>query len=138
MLNFSIGIILGFMIFFPTVVAPTIFKILDDKNSGIFLRSFFPKYYLFGIISGSFGLIISMYLRDLISVLTLILIITGFIFSRQVLMPSINQARDKINNKNLIYKVKFERLHMISVIINFLQIILCIFLLSNNFFLKLI
>ena len=46
----TIGIILGFMLFFPIVVAPTVFTILNEKQSSLFLRSFFPKYYLFGII----------------------------------------------------------------------------------------
>ena len=49
----------------------------------------------------------------------------GFIFSRQVLMPMINKAKD-LNNEN-----KFNKLHKLSVFINFLQIIGCIFLLVN-------
>ena len=37
----------------------------------------------------------------------------GFIFSRQILMPMINKAKD-LNNEN-----KFNRLHKYSVFINF-------------------
>ena len=47
----------------------------------------------------------------------------GFIFSRQILTPMVNKAKDLNNEK------KFHKLHKFSVFINFLQIIGCIFLL---------
>ena len=34
----------GTIIFFSAVVAPTVFKSLDEKEAGVFLRAFFPKY----------------------------------------------------------------------------------------------
>ena len=51
--------ILSFMIFFPIVVATSVFRVLDEKQSSNFLRIFFPKYYLFGLVLGILGLIIS-------------------------------------------------------------------------------
>ena len=51
--------ILGFMIFFPIVVAPSVFKNFNEKQSSVFLRSFFPKYYLFGIIITLIGIFVS-------------------------------------------------------------------------------
>ena len=122
--------ILSFMIFFPLVVATSLFKVLDEKQSSNFLRIFFPKYYLFGFVLGLIGLILSLYHENKSSILIFLLIMIGFIFSRQVLMPIINKAKD-MNNEN-----KFNKLHKLSVFINFLQIIGCIFLLvvyiNNN------
>ena len=115
--------ILSFMIFFPLVVATSVFKVLDEKHSSKFLRIFFPKYYLFGFVLSLIGLILSLYHENKSSILIFLLIMTGFIFSRQVLMPNINKAKD-LNNEN-----KFNKLHKFSVFINFLQIIGCIFLL---------
>ena len=115
--------ILSFMIFFPLVVATSLFKVLDEKQSSKFLRIFFPKYYLFGFVLSLIGLILSLYDENKLSILTFLLIMIGFIFSRQVLMPIINKAKD-MNNEN-----KFNKLHKLSVFINFLQIIGCIFLL---------
>ena len=115
--------ILSFMIFFPLVVATSVFKVLDEKHSSKFLRIFFPKYYLFGFVLSLIGLILSLYHENKLSILIFLLIMTGFIFSRQVLMPIINKAKD-LNNEN-----KFNKLHKFSVFINFLQIIGCIFLL---------
>ena len=115
--------ILSFMIFFPLVVATSLFKVLDEKQSSNFLRIFFPKYYLFGFVLSLIGLILSLYYEDKSSILIFLLIMIGFIFSRQILMPIINKAKD-VNNEH-----KFNKLHKLSVFINFLQIIGCIFLL---------
>ena len=115
--------ILSFMIFFPLVVATSVFKVLDEKQSSKFLRIFFPKYYLFGFVLSLIGLFLSIYYENKYSILIFLLIMTGFIFSRQVLMPMINKAKD-LNNDN-----KFKKLHKFSVFINFLQIIGCILLL---------
>ena len=123
MLTLTAASILSFMIFFPLVVATSVFKVLDEEQSSKFLRNFFPKYYLFGLILSLIGLIFSIYYENESSKLIFLLIMVGFIFSRQVLMPMINKAKD-LNNEN-----KFNRLHKFSVFINFLQIIGCLYLL---------
>ena len=115
--------ILSFMIFFPIVVATSVFKVLEEKQSSKFLRIFFPKYYLFGFVLSLIGLILSIYYENKSSIIIFFLIMIGFIFSRQVLMPIINKAKD-LNNEN-----KFNKLHKLSVFINLLQIIGCILLL---------
>ena len=115
--------ILSFMIFFPVVVATSVFKVLDEKQSSKFLRIFFPKYYLFGLVLSLTGLIIAIFDKNNISLIVFLLIIIGFLFSRQFLMPIINKAKDNNNEK------KFNILHRVSVLINFIQISLCVFLL---------
>lgn len=124
------GMILGFMIFFPMVVAPSVFKNFNEKQSSVFLRSFFPKYYLFGIIVTLIGIIISALEKDFVIILGFSLIFLGFAFSRQYLTPLINKAKDEIIKSDDLSKVKFERLHRFSVIINILQIFICIIILS--------
>ena len=115
--------ILSFMIFFPLVVATSVFKVLDEKQSSKFLRIFFPKYYLFGLVLSLTGLIIAIFDKNNMSIIIFLLIIIGFLFSRQFLMPIINKAKDNNNEK------KFNILHRFSVLINFIQISLCVFLL---------
>jgi len=115
--------ILSFMIFFPVVVATSVFKVLDEKQSSKFLRIFFPKYYLFGLVLSLIGLIIAIFDKNNMSIIIFLLIIIGFLFSRQFLMPIINKAKDNNNEK------KFNILHRFSVLINFIQISLCVFLL---------
>ena len=115
--------ILSFMIFFPVVVATSVFKVLDEKQSSKFLRIFFPKYYLFGLVLSLLGLIMSIFEKNNISLIVFILLILGFVFSRQFLMPIINKAKDDNNEK------KFNTLHRFSVLINFIQMGLCVLIL---------
>ena len=117
--------ILSFMIFFPLVVATSVFKVLNEKYSSKFLRIFFPKYYLYGFVLSAIGLTLSIYYGNKISMLIFLLIMVGFVFSRQVLMPMINKSKDLKDES------KFNKLHKLSVFINFLQIIGCIFLLTT-------
>ena len=114
---------LSFMIFFPLVVATSVFKVLDEKQSSKFLRIFFPKYYLYGFVLSLAGVILSIYFENKLSILVNSFIMVGFIFSRQILTPMVNKAKDLNDEK------KFNKLHKFSVFINFLQIIGCIFLL---------
>ena len=124
--------ILSFMIFFPVVVATSVFKVLDEKQSSKFLRIFFPKYYLFGLVLSLIGLIVAIFDKNNMSLIVFLLIIIGFLFSRQFLMPIINKAKDNNNEK------KFNILHRVSVLINFIQISLCVFLLIIFFEIKII
>ena len=123
MLTLVAASILSFMFFFPLVVATSVFKVLNENLSSKFLRIFFPKYYLYGFVLSAIGLILSIYYENKLSNLIFFLIMIGFVFSRQVLMPMINKSKDLEDES------KFNKLHKFSVLINFLQIIGCIYLL---------
>ena len=123
MLTLVAAATLSFMIFFPLVVATSVFKVLDEKQSSKFLRIFFPKYYLYGFVLSLAGVILSIYFENKLSILIYSFIMVGLIFSRQILTPIVNKAKDSNDEK------KFNKLHKLSVFINFLQIIGCIFLL---------
>ena len=123
LLIFITSAILSFMIFFPVVVATSVFKVLDEEHSSKFLRIFFPKYYLFGLILSAIGLILSIMQNHALALSVFIFLIISFLFSKQILMPIINKAKDE--NK----EERFNKLHKFSVLINFIQMALCILLL---------
>ena len=123
MLIFITSGILSFMIFFPIVVATSVFKVLDEKQSSKFLRIFFPKYYLFGLVLSVFGLILSIIQNHTLAISVYVFLIISFLFSRQILMPIINKAKDEKKEE------KFNKLHKFSVFINFVQMVLCALLL---------
>ena len=123
MLIFITSGILSFMIFFPVVVATSVFKVLDEKQSSKFLRIFFPKYYLFGLVLSMFGLILSIIQNHTLAISVFVFLIISFLFSRQILMPIINKAKDEKKEE------KFNKLHKFSVFINFVQMVLCALLL---------
>ena len=116
-----VSILVGVIIFFSSVIAPTVFSSVDEKNAGLFLRAFFPKYYIFGIIIILLALLSAILLEPALNLLELSMIsaiLAMFVISR-LMIPSINKARDIGESA----KKKFDRLHMFSVILNFLALI---------------
>ena len=118
------AIILGAMIFFSFVVAPTTFKLLDEKNSKKFIRGIFPFYYLLNLIL-SFVAGVLFFLKQNLSIDFLLMtsICILFAISNFILMPMINKFRDSNEDK------KFKISHFISVIINFIQLIFLVVIL---------
>ena len=116
--------ILGIMVFFSFVIAPVTFTSLNEENARRFIRKIFPFYYKVNFVLSLF--ITSIYLIQKLFNLDfyLILLVTILFFiSNYILMPLINKYRDNNQNK------KFKYLHFTSVVINFIQIIILIFLL---------
>ena len=118
------AIILGAMIFFSFVVAPTTFKLLDEENSRKFIRGIFPFYYLLNL-TLSFVASILFFLNQNLSIDFLLMVSVSvlFVVSNFILMPMINKFRDKNEDK------KFKISHFISVIINFVQLIFLVIIL---------
>ena len=121
---YLIAIILGIMLFFSFVVAPLVFTTLNERNAAIFIRRIFPYYYNVNLVISSIVLLIFIYLSKFVIEFYLILAITIlFGISNYLLMPLINKYRDKKQDQ------KFKYSHLISVIINFIQIIFLVYLL---------
>tara|TARA_B110000967_G_scaffold169664_1_gene179235 strand:- start:438 stop:827 length:390 start_codon:yes stop_codon:yes gene_type:complete len=118
-----IAISLGAMLFFSFVIAPIIFKVLDVKNAGIFVRRIFPHYYFINLVVLSIAVMLFLYIHsiNLDFYITLIIAIL-FAFSLFILMPLINKLKDNKKEK------KFKYLHALSVIINFIQMVGLIYL----------
>ena len=118
------AVILGAMIFFSFVVAPTTFKLLDEENSRKFIRGIFPFYYLLNL-TLSFVASILFFLNQNLSINFLLMLSVGVLFaiSQFILMPMINKFRDNNEDK------KFKISHFISVIINFIQLIFLVIIL---------
>ena len=118
-----IAISLGMMLFFSFVIAPIIFKVLNAKNAGKFVRKIFPNYYLINLVILSIAGLLFFYISsvNLDFYITLIIAIL-FAFSLFILMPLINKFKDSKEEK------KFKYSHTLSVIINFIQIIGLIYL----------
>ena len=118
------AIILGAMIFFSFVVAPTTFKLLDEENSRKFIRGIFPFYYLLNL-TLSFVASVLFFLNQNLSIDFSLMASVSVLFaiSNFILMPMINKFRDNNDDK------KFKISHFISVIINFVQLIFLVIIL---------
>ncbi len=105
---------LGIMLFFSALVAPGIFKHLPIEWAAVYVRQFFPKYYAFLAFTTALA---SMFLVDSL-LLTLVIACSGlFFYSWLILTPQVNRAKDAGRHK------AFHYLHLLSVAINFLNMI---------------
>lgn len=120
-----IGALFGSMLFFVFTVAPTLFNTLSEEHAGLFLRAFFPGYYLWGVVIALIAAAIAMETSATVSVI-LLLIALLFVFVRQTLMPLINQARDDELEGVQGAGTRFNMLHRLSVVINGFQLLMLI------------
>ena len=120
-----ISIWVGVIVFFSAIIAPTVFKTLDEKSAGVFLRAFFPKYYLFAIVIGLAALALIMIFDIKVSNILYIVIVSMTILSiiSRFMIPMINNAKD-MGEKG---KQKFNRLHMLSVSLNVITLVIGLF-----------
>ncbi len=118
------AMILGIMLFFSFVIAPVVFTTLDEDNARKFIRRIFPFYYNVNLGISLIILLTFVFLNNLGIGFYLILAISLlFATSNYLLMPLINKYRDEKQDK------KFKFSHSMSVIINFVQMILLVLLL---------
>ena len=118
--------ILGIMIFFSFVVAPVTFTSLDEDSARKFIRRIFPYYYNVNLILSVIVTLFYVFNKYYKFNFFLILIV-GILFavSSYILMPLINKYRDENQDK------KFKYSHFLSVVINFVQIILLTIIIYN-------
>jgi len=116
--------ILGIMVFFSFVVAPITFTVLNEENARKFIRKIFPFYYNVNLALSTLIALIYFFQKNTgINFYLILIVAILFFFACYILMPLINKYRDNNLDK------KFKYLHFTSVVFNFVQIIILIFLL---------
>jgi hypothetical protein len=117
-----ISVWVGVIVFFSAIIAPTVFKTLDEKSAGVFLRAFFPKYYLFAIVIGLAALTLILLFNIEMENILYIAIVSMTLLSiiSRIMIPAINNARD-MGEKG---KQKFNRLHTLSVSLNVVTLVI--------------
>jgi hypothetical protein len=129
----SIVLWTGAIVFFSFFTAPALFRALGPVEAGKAVRTIFPRYYLLGIVCGvtlaavQVGRGLLWYWGGMIKpalVLFSLLTLIG-LYTRQVLTPAINSARDA----GPAQKPRFDSLHRRSVMINgFVLLLLMLYL----------
>lgn len=130
--DFLIPILIGSKIFFSLIVAPNTFQSLNEQNARKFIRSIFPKLYLW-CLAVSLIITFSLLSLNIFHSFVFFLIATGYFYSREFLMIKINKVSDIIKKKD-IHKKQFSNLHNFSVLIFVTQLIamVVIFFLSKH------
>ena len=135
-LNFLLAVLIGSMIFFMAVVSPSVFATLSNNASSKFLRTIFPRMFLFGFIISVIALIFSVLSSDLFNSIVLVIISLSFLINRNYLTPLINKFRDQELEGDSKAAKNFKIMHLLSVllfVINFILLILVIILNYINY-----
>tara|TARA_B100000212_G_scaffold96849_1_gene71062 strand:+ start:345 stop:737 length:393 start_codon:yes stop_codon:yes gene_type:complete len=110
------GLVCGVILFQTAIIAPSVFKILKPENAGPFLRSIFPKLFMFVAFLSSAGLILSLISGTDISIYVYAFSLI-FMSICYYIVPMTNKARDSGDDKT------FRNLHTISVVLTMLVLI---------------
>ena len=124
MVNFFASSLFGVMISFMILVTPIVFTVLTKDSSQAFLRAFFPRLFIFGIVMS--GALIALTFQELIMLpkILSIFIFLGFLLNLLIITPNVNKYRDlELQGSNRAKKI-FSILHFLSVCIFISQLIL--------------
>ena len=124
----------GTMIFFVSVISPTVFSTLPNEHSSKFLRSVFPRMFLFGFILSFFSAVLSIYSGYLLEFYGLTIVSILFLLNRNLITPKINLYRDREIEGDEKAKQYFKLLHLLSVIFFIINFVIIILLLVKNLF----
>ena len=116
--------LLSIMIFYSFGIAINVHRTLDKENAGKLLRKLFPIYFLWGLFISILAEIIFLLNAKQEQAFIMALIVIGYLYSRQILVPKINKSRDLANEGDERSKKDFNSLHFQSVAINLVQMLL--------------
>lgn len=116
------GCVFGSILFFGTVVGPTIFRILDGDEAATFLRRLVPRYFLFVLINSGLGAFSSW--EHPLQATGLAFIALTTLFVRQVALPQIFEWRDLQMDGNEDAAKKFRRGRNMALVLTGVQLVI--------------
>ena len=109
-INLLCGLVAGTIVFHSAIVAPTVFRTLGERDASVFLRTIFPKFFLFltfvnvinfflALIDGLFGVMVMTAISA---------VLMGIAYG---IIPMTNRSRDEGLQQ------RFAQLHRVSVLL---------------------
>ena len=109
-INLLCGLVAGTIVFHSAIVAPTVFRTLGERDASVFLRTIFPKFFLFltlinvvnvllALIDGQFGVMVMAAISA---------VLMGVAYA---IIPMTNRSRDEGLQQ------RFSQLHRLSVLL---------------------
>ena len=133
-LNFLLAVLIGSMIFFMTVVSPSVFATLSTNASSKLLRTIFPRIFLLGFIIAFLSLVLCYISGNILNSILLIIVAMSFIINRNYLTPKINDFRDKELEGDKKASSSFKYMHLLSVLLFILNFIILVSIVIINYF----
>tara|TARA_B100001248_G_scaffold148828_1_gene111702 strand:+ start:145 stop:513 length:369 start_codon:yes stop_codon:yes gene_type:complete len=116
------------------IVSPSVFATLSTNASSKFLRTIFPRMFLFGFIISILSLIFTFISGNVLNSILLIIIAISFIINRNYLTPKINNLRDRELEGDEKASSSFKKMHLGSVLLFMLNFILLVSIIIINYF----
>lgn len=124
----SLACWLGGMIFFTSVIAPVVFKVLPISEAGKIVSAVFPRYYILGYVSGIIAFILAVYFAVTLAprlwwslaALGLLIALALTFYAGAVVRPKVDAIRTvtEETNPDPARRSEFDRLHRLSVMLN--------------------
>jgi hypothetical protein len=131
MTNFLAATLFGSMISFMILISPIVFTVLSANDAKNFLRKFFPRLFIFGMILSSLLLVFTLRELDLFNQKLSAIIFLGFFINLFFITPKVNKYRDLEMSNVMNAKKIFSILHSVSVCIFVIQLILSLVIIFN-------
>ena len=109
-INLLCGLVAGTIVFHSAIVAPTVFRTLGERDASVFLRTIFPKFFLFltfvNVINFFLALIDGQFAVTVMAAISAVLM--GIAYG---IIPMTNRSRDEGLQQ------RFSQLHRVSVLL---------------------
>tara|TARA_Y100001968_G_scaffold318628_1_gene349096 strand:- start:82 stop:465 length:384 start_codon:yes stop_codon:yes gene_type:complete len=109
LINLLCGLVAGTIVFHSAIVAPTVFRTLSERDASVFLRTIFPKFFLFLTIVNVVNFFLALIDgQSGVMVMTAIsAVLMGIAYG---IIPMTNRSRDEGLQQ------RFMQLHRVSVL----------------------
>ena len=118
---FSVALLLGGMVFFAALIAPLVFRILPADQGGRFIRTLFPRYYVWVLACSAAAVALFPLSKPDAGIMAVVAGLAWWL--RQSLMPRINALSDLAKAGDAQAQKGFDRAHKLSVVANLLQMV---------------
>tara|TARA_B100001248_G_C27105664_1_gene329011 strand:- start:45 stop:434 length:390 start_codon:yes stop_codon:yes gene_type:complete len=113
---FLSGSISGVILFQTAIIAPSVFKVLSSENAAPFLRTIFPKLFIFVAVLSLVGLVLSLISSNALGLIVFFVSLLSMLICYYI-VPNTNRARDEGNDK------VFKKLHSVSVVLTMIVLL---------------
>ena len=109
-INLLCGLVAGTIVFHSAIVAPTVFRTLGERDASVFLRTIFPKFFLFLTLINVVNVLLAL-IDGQFAVMVMAAISAVLMGVAYGIIPMTNRSRDEGLQQ------RFSQLHRVSVLL---------------------
>ena len=109
-INLLCGLVAGTIVFHSAIVAPTVFRTLGESDASVFLRTIFPKFFLFLTLINVVNVLLAL-IDGQFGVMVMAAISAALMGIAYGIIPMTNRSRDEGLQQ------RFSQLHRVSVLL---------------------